>query len=334
MQVDIHTSDIRPIRQTFSHIARRFGEDKPATRYQEATFDLQPEVNFHYRPLWQPEMELYDKRRTRIVMEDWYAFRDPRHFYYGTYTQTRAKQQDVQENNFDFVEKRALLRDAPHVDRERLVRLLVPLRHYEWGANMNNCYVTGFGYGTAITQATQYQTMDRLGLAQYLSRIGLLLDGNQGDSLQRAKQAWLQAPEWQGLREQIETLFVTGDWFEVLLVQDFVLDGLVYPLAMQRLETVLDPLTRTGYAMVVEFMQVWYAESTRWIDATLKTAAGESTDNALQLGVWLRDWVQVARTALLPWARAAFPEDAEAALDGAVESLLLRAQRAGIATAA
>ena len=41
MQVDIKTSDIRPIRQTFSHVARRLG-DKPASRYQEATLDMQP----------------------------------------------------------------------------------------------------------------------------------------------------------------------------------------------------------------------------------------------------------------------------------------------------
>ena len=42
MQVDIKTSDIRPIRQTFSHVARRLGADKPASRYQEATLDMQP----------------------------------------------------------------------------------------------------------------------------------------------------------------------------------------------------------------------------------------------------------------------------------------------------
>ena len=58
-------------RHTFSHVARFLGGDKPASRYQEATIGLQPEVNFHYRPLWQPEFELYDKRRTTVVMKDW-----------------------------------------------------------------------------------------------------------------------------------------------------------------------------------------------------------------------------------------------------------------------
>ena len=55
MQIDIKTSSVEQLRHTFSHVARFLGGDKPASRYQEATIGLQPEVNFHYRPLWQPD---------------------------------------------------------------------------------------------------------------------------------------------------------------------------------------------------------------------------------------------------------------------------------------
>ena len=131
MQVDIKTSDIRPIRQTFSHVARRLGADKPASRYQEATLDLQSTTNFHYRPLWEPEYELYDKRRTAIEMTDWYAFKDPRHYYYGAYTIARAKQQEGVDRQFEFVEKRELLARVDDEVRRSLQQVLVPLRHYE-----------------------------------------------------------------------------------------------------------------------------------------------------------------------------------------------------------
>ena len=50
MTIEIKTSTIQPIRNTFAHIERRFG-DKPASRYQEASYDLAPTTNFHYRPL-------------------------------------------------------------------------------------------------------------------------------------------------------------------------------------------------------------------------------------------------------------------------------------------
>ncbi|TAM28992.1 MAG: phenol hydroxylase [Rhodanobacter sp.] len=330
MQVDIKTSGIQPIRQTFSHIARRFGADKPATRYQEATLDLQPTVNFHYKPLWQPQYELYDARRTAIVMADWYAFRDPRHYYYGVYVQARAKQQEVQESNFEFVERRGMLRDAAETDRALLARLLVPLRHYEWGANMNNSAVVAYGYGAAITQAAHFHTMDRLGLAQYVTRIGLLLDGNGTAVLEQAREDWLGEPCWQDIRACMEKLFVTADWFEVLLVQNFLFDGLVYPLAMNRLEQVLAPQAASGYALSTEFAKSWYGENVRWMDASLRTAAAESPANAALLKQWIEHWLPALIDAFRPWASAAFDEQAEAALAEAAGELVARAAQAGI----
>ena len=79
MKLEIKTTSLQPIRNTFANIERRFG-DKPASRYQEATYDLQAETNFHYRPLWQPQHELNDKSRTQIVMADWYDLKDPASF--------------------------------------------------------------------------------------------------------------------------------------------------------------------------------------------------------------------------------------------------------------
>ena len=43
MTVEIKTSTLEPVRQTFANLERRFG-DKPASRYQEATYDLQAEI--------------------------------------------------------------------------------------------------------------------------------------------------------------------------------------------------------------------------------------------------------------------------------------------------
>ncbi|MEA0107978.1 hypothetical protein SND87_17830, partial [Escherichia coli] len=46
MQIDIKTSSVKPLRNTYAYIEKRFG-DKPASRYQEATYDIQEEINFH-----------------------------------------------------------------------------------------------------------------------------------------------------------------------------------------------------------------------------------------------------------------------------------------------
>ena len=287
MQVDIKTSDIRPIRQTFSQVARRFG-DKPASRYQEATLDMQPTVNFHYRPLWQPEFELYDKRRTAIEMADWYSFKDPRHYYYGVYTMTRARQQEGADRQFEFAEKRGLLGAIDPAVSASIGRVLIPLRHYEWGANMNMSYCCGFGYGTAVTQPFIFAAMDRLGIAQYLSRVGLQLDGNSGDSLTTGKDLWLNDPAWQGLRRSVEQLFVTADWFELALAQCLVADGLVYPLIYRRYVDSQSAASGNALAMLTEFQNEWHGETSRWIDALVKTAADESPANAARLSQWYR----------------------------------------------
>lgn len=51
MSHEIKTATLEPVRNTYANIERRFG-DRPANRYQEATYDIQGETNFHYRPVW------------------------------------------------------------------------------------------------------------------------------------------------------------------------------------------------------------------------------------------------------------------------------------------
>ncbi|WP_428425018.1 aromatic/alkene monooxygenase hydroxylase subunit beta [Methylibium sp.] len=330
MHVEIKTSDIRPIRQTFSHVARRLGADKPASRYQEATLDMQPTTNFHYRPLWQPEFALYDQRRTAIVMADWYRFKDPRHFYYGTYTITRAKQQEGTDKQFEFVEKRNLLSTLDESMLDSLQNVLVPLRHYEWGANMNNVYCCAYGYGTAVTQACEFAAMDRLGVAQYLSRLGLLLDGNQGAALGAGKQAWLTDPAWQGVRRLMENLFVTKDWFELFVAQNLVFDGLLYPLIYRDYVGAVSPRSGNAVGMLTEFMSDWFEETGRWVDGTVKTAVEESPANAERVGQWYRTWRDEMVRALEPLAARALGADGAAALGAVCSGLDARAARLGI----
>lgn len=77
MQIDVHTISIEPTRKAYDHMVRRFG-DKSASRYQEASYDLQAKENLHYKPTWDPEQELYDTSITKVVMEDWHDLKDPR----------------------------------------------------------------------------------------------------------------------------------------------------------------------------------------------------------------------------------------------------------------
>ncbi len=326
MSIEIKTATLEPIRHSYANIERRFGE-KPASRYQEATYDLQAEVNFHYRPLWQPEYELNDKRRTAIVMNDWYDLKDPRQFYYGTYVQNRAKLQDTAEGNYSFFEKRNLVDNLSDEVKQLLINYLVPLRHVEHTANLNNMYGCAFGYGTAITQALIYNAMDRLGIAQYLSRIGLMLDGSTGTSLNEAKQAWMEDARWQGMRALCEETTVVKDWFEVVLAQDLVIDGLMYSLFYQQLDEKLVEMGGRDIALLTEIVHDWNKDTSRWLESVLKTVAGESDANRELLVQWTAKWREKALAAFKPLAEHLLGNDALAIAD---EQLGARLKKIGL----
>ena len=328
MQIDLRTVSITPLRQTFNHIADRLGADKAASRYIEGTMDLQSAANFHYRPTWDPAHEEFDASRTQIVMKDWYALKDPRQLYYGTYTQARARMQETAEADFDFVESRGLADRYDDAARQTALNFYVPLRHLAWGANMNGAFICAYGHGTAITQPCLYAGMDQLGIAQYLSKLGLLL-GTQGD-LEAAKQAWLEAPAWQGLRRVMEDTWVLKDWFELYVAQHVALDGLLFGLAYKEVDTALSDKAGPTVSMLTRFQAEWFEDAKKWVDAVIKVTAAESAENKALLSRWYADWRARTIDALRPIAALALGDAAAAALERVTAALDSRMSKCGL----
>ena len=327
VSIDLKTTHIEPLRRTFDHIADKLGGDKPATRYQEAVWGLQPAVNFHYRPSWDQSHALYDPKRTVIVMGDFDDLIDPRQYYYGTWTIQRGRQQDSQERNFDFVEKRALLAALAAPWRDKITRLVLPIRHVAWAANTNNAYICAYGYGAPVTSAAGMHMMDELGVAQYLSRAGLILGDNDARLLDVAKAAWMSDVMWQPMRRLVETSMVTHDWFELFVLQNLVIDGMVHPLVFERFDAAIVAHGGAVFSMLSEFMVDWYAESSRWVDAILKTAAAESPANRAVLEGWISHWLPQVAAALTPLADYAFDGEGAAVMTDLTQSLRARVGR-------
>ncbi|MDO4694145.1 MAG: aromatic/alkene monooxygenase hydroxylase subunit beta [Eikenella sp.] len=331
MTLEIKTAAIEPVRQTYAHIARRFG-DKPATRYQEATYDAQATANFHYRPLWMPDKTLNDASHTAIVMADWYALKDPRQFYYGAYVQNRARMQESAEHSYSFFAKRQCADYLSAEVKQRITVGLLPLRHVEQTANLNHMSGAAYGYGTAVTQACLYAGMDRLGMAQYLSRIGLMLDDNSGTSLTAAKNEWMNNPAWQGLRALCEEMLVCRDWFELMLVQTVLMDSHIQQLAYHAFGTWLDAHQGRDVAMLTEFMQDCLKDVDNWADSVIKLAAAESEANRELLRQWAAAWQPKVAAAWQALAPALLDEDAEAAMAAAADTVNKRLAKLGLAT--
>lgn len=329
MNVDLQARTIQPLRNTFKRVAAYTG-DKAASRYHEATLGVQPTANFQYRPTWEPEFELFDTGRTAVKMADWYALRDPRQFYYANWTMARARQQEAMESSYQFVESRGLIAKMPDALRAKACEVLLPLRHVAWAGNMNNCQVCSRGYGTAFTAPAMFHAMDQLGVAQYLTRLGLALE--EPGALDAGKKDWLEDPRWQGLRRYAEDTLVVLDPFELFVAHNLALDGLLFPLIYHHfVDDHLALQGGTAVSMLTAFMPEWHTETTRWIDAVVKVAAAESDENRSLISGWYQSYVDQAQKALAPVAEMALGERGAAVLQEVRDALDTRARKAGLA---
>ncbi len=328
--IDLQAKEIKPTRNTYTHVARYIGGDKPATRYQEATMGAQPTQNFHYRPTWDPQYELFDASRSAIKLADWYVLKDPRQYYYATWTMARARQQEAVEANYQFVDSRGLMGRMTDEVRAIACQVLMPLRHVAWAGNMNNCFIAAYGYGTALTAATTFHSMDQLGIAQYLTRLGLAVD--EPGVLDAGKNDWLNDPRWQVLRRLVEDTLVLKDPMEMFVAQNLALDGQLYPLIYGSfVDEHLTIKGGTAIAMLTSFMPEWHEETARWVDAVVKTAAAESAENMALIAGWTKVWSDRVQAALAPVAEIALGEQGQEALQEVRTEYNARVAKMGIA---
>jgi len=265
MQYELRTQVIEPKRKTFDNLVARYG-DRPASRYQEGSIDIQAKENFHYRPLWGPDKEIYDEAYSVLRLTDPYSFTDPRQYYYAPYVTSRAAMFDAFSATLDYLEERGMFDRLPEAWSELFQSVVLPLRHYESAAQMVSCDTARFGFGTTITQCAAYAAFDRVGNAQLISRVGISLGGGSAELLDAAKTCWLQDGGLQPLRKLAEELLVERDWGKSLVALD-VADQLLYPL----LYTHLDQAALNGgagsYSLIAQHFSKWFKDQRRWLDA-------------------------------------------------------------------
>jgi phenol hydroxylase P1 protein len=263
---------------TFTHLVNRYGE-RPASRYEEGTIDIQAKENFHYRPLWDPAHEIYDEAYSAFRLTDPYSFTDPRQYYYAPYVTSRAAMADAVASTLDYLDSRGLLARLPEAWSAVLGELVVPLRHYESGAQMISCDIARFGFGTTITQCAAYAAFDRIGNAQALSRVGIALGGGTAELLGDAKTRWVEDDSLQGLRRYVEELFLEKDWGKALIRLD-VADRLIYALFFGHLDDAAIEGGAGSYSLVAQHLSAWFKDQRKWVDALYKAWAADPETGA------------------------------------------------------
>jgi phenol hydroxylase P1 protein len=304
VQYELRYQVIEPKRQTYQNVIDRFG-DQPASRYLEATLDVEPRENFHYRPTWDAHRELYDADYSVLKLADPYSYLDPRQYYYTPYVTNRAALHDQFNKQLNYLEERDLLVKLPPEWRTVLGSVILPLRHYESGAQMVSVGGARFAYGTSLEQCCTFAAFDRIGNAQMLSRVGISLGAGTGEPLQVAKREWLDSEHLQPLRRFTEEVMVVQDWAEGLLAVDLV-DSLIYPMLYQELDEVALTGGAGAYSLFTQYLHTWFKDQRKWLDALIKSWAGDEqygAANREHLARIVATWSPLAHEAATELAR-------------------------------
>jgi phenol hydroxylase P1 protein len=207
-----------------------------------------------------------------------------------------------------------------------LGELVVPLRHYESGAQMLSCDIARFGFGTTITQCAAYAAFDRIGNAQALSRVGIALGGGTAELLGDAKTRWVEDAALQGVRRYIEELFLEKDWGKALVRLD-VMDRLVYDLFFTHLDDAAIDGGAGSYSLIAQHQAHWFKDQRKWVDALYKAWAADPETGAANKELLAATTAEALRAALAAMAPVAARADelvgagAAAALDTSATSV-------------
>jgi phenol hydroxylase P1 protein len=165
-----------------------------------------------------------------------------------------------------YLESRGMLERLPEAWKDLLAQLVIPLRHYESGAQLISTAAARFGFGTTITQCAAYAAFDRIGNAQLVSRLGISLDGGTANLLEDAKRSWLEDDALQGLRRLVEETIVEKDWALALIALD-VTDQLLYSVLFSHLDDAAITGGAPGYSLAAQHLTDWFKDQRRWLDA-------------------------------------------------------------------
>jgi len=267
MAYEIKQNVIDPVRMGFDWVERRLG--RPANRYEEASIEVQQEENFHYRPLWDPDHEIFDRSYTKLDLGDTYGFTDPRQYFYFSYNQARSKSSERFIGQLNYAQEVGAFQALPIAWRTTLADVVAPLRHLEYGFQLVLLQVSGFSWGTTIEQAACFSAFDHIGNAQLFSRLLLGLDDGTG-VLARAKELWMTASWLQPARRFIEDILVESDWGDQFVAVQLAMAPRLYAALMGGLERAAVDSGHGLLAPMFHHFVEWYVDDSRWSGALVE----------------------------------------------------------------
>lgn len=213
-----------------------------ATKYEDVTLDVQPDPEKYLTQGWilgWANGDIgYDPNWTKIKSSDWHRFRDPneeweRTYYINNSNSVRQVQQNIQNAKSENV-----FQDWNESWLDILARHVSTWSHADHGLGM---YVFMPAQRAAMSNmhnnAISVNCMHKLRTAQDILLYNLELSELFPEKFDGTahREAWMEDPVWQGVRENVERIMNAKDWAETTFAANIVFEPLVGELFRSQL---------------------------------------------------------------------------------------------------
>lgn len=291
-------------------------------RREPAPFEMDPgaPINAWY---------LVNREGSPFNVEDWEGFRDPAKLTYSDYVMVQHDRETYLDAVIDHHEAADSVAALDPAWIDALTRIAVPLRFPLHILQMTALYVAQMAPSAFIINCSNFQAADEMRRIQRMAYATRALANAHGDDLaatDTAREAWVAAPEWQGMREALENLLAVMDWGEAFVALNLVLKPAIDALVNQELGQLASDNGDEYLALALADFDLDAQRSQDWTAALMTYAIEQDPAMAGVARGWVDAWAPRADAAVA--GLAALFEAAPKATDASrvVDSVAARRQ--------
>ena len=286
------------------------GRKGTPSEYENYTLGLQSSPKRWLHVGWPVQFddgrEPFTETSTAVRCSDWEGYRDPAQTWQRPYVAGINHEQQtlgrlLQSALADGIAERI----NPVWSQEILGKYFAAWPFVEYGQFLSLCYVVREALAETITFAFAFEAADKIRYAQNLVELIFQLgEAMPGYSDAEARNAWMSDPALVPLRENIELIFSSADWVEIVVAIDLVFEPIAG--ALMKSEFLARNAPYNGDPATPLLLASERADGRRHLEgavALIDHVCGDTSwgdENRKIVGDWIGKWTAMTEQAARP----------------------------------
>jgi Methane/Phenol/Toluene Hydroxylase len=278
------------------------GRKGPASEYENYTLGLQSNPQGWLHVGWPVRFddgrEPFTENSSAIRCSSWGGYRDPAQTWQRPYVSAINHEQQTLGRLLQSALADGIAQQInPVWSKEILGKYLAAWPFVEYGEFLSLCYVVREALADTITFAFAFEAADKIRYAQNLTELILQLgDTLPGYSDSEARAAWMSDAAIAPLRENIELIFSSQDWMEIIVAIDLAFEPIAG--ALMKSEFLARNAPRNGDPATPLVLASERSDARRHFDGTAALIrhvcadTNHGTENRKIIGEWIGKWTE------------------------------------------